>query len=185
MILEYNYDKAMSILELFKNGEIAYLSIKQQEIPDDNPKFIMEYILIKDYPEDKQNCIRVALSNSLQLRLNIVNLLNSFIENQIVNNVDVFNLTFNAVNVSKCNINYTLTYKSKFVYDCIANNSTCNHTDLVDCLDKLDSIINKMKVSNTKIDNIFKREGTGRNKKYTQLTVADTVSLLKELLTED
>ena len=29
MILEYNYDKANKVLEYFKNGDIAYLSIQQ------------------------------------------------------------------------------------------------------------------------------------------------------------
>ena len=30
MILEYSYDKAVKVLEHFKNGDIAYLSIKPQ-----------------------------------------------------------------------------------------------------------------------------------------------------------
>lgn len=179
MILEYSYDKAMKVLEYFKNGDIAYLSIKPQvKGSDGETKFAMEYTLITDYPEPKQNLIRIALSNSLPLRLDIVSLLNKFIENQVIDNVSEFYLTFNAVNVQKCDIDYRLTCKS-------TTNEVCKHTELTDCLDRFDSLITKMGVADTKVENVFKKEGGSRSKKYTQLTVSDISEILRGMLSED
>lgn len=179
MILEYSYDKAMKVLKYFKNGDIAYLSIKPQvKGSDGETKFAMEYTLITDYPEPKQNLIRIALSNSLPLRLDIVSLLNKFIENQVIDNVSEFYLTFNAVNVQKCDIDYRLTCKS-------TTNEVCKHTELADCLDRFDSLITKMGVADTKVENVFKKEGGSRSKKYTQLTVSDISEILRGMLSED
>lgn len=178
MILEYNYDKAVKVLEHFKNGDIAYLSIKPQvKGSEGESKFAMEYTLITDYPEPKQNLIRIALSNSLPLRLDIVSLLNKFIENQVIDNISEFYLTFNAVSVQKCEVDYRLTCKS------IANDA-CKHTELANCLDRFDSLITKMGVADTKVESVFKKEGGNRSKKYTQLTVSEISGILRTMLSE-
>lgn len=179
MILEYSYDKAVKVLEYFKNGDIAYLSIQPQvKGSEGESTFAMEYTLITDYPEPKQNLIRTTLSNSLPLRLDIVSLLNKFIENKTIDNIDEFYLTFNAVNVQKCDIDYRLTCKSKV-------NDVCKHNELANCLDRLDSIITKMGVSDTKVENVYCKEGGSRSKKYTQLTISDISKVLREMLSED
>ena len=179
MILEYNYDKANKVLEYFKNGDIAYLSIQQKvKGSEGESEFVMEYILITDYPEPKQNLIRTALSNSLPLRLDVISLLNKFIENQITDNVSEFYLTFNAVNVQKCTIDYRFTCKSKV-------NNVCKHVELLNCLDRFDSLITKMGVSDTKLENVFKKEGSNRSKKYTQLTISDISKALRDTLAEE
>lgn len=179
MILEYSYDKANKVLEHFKNGDIAYLSIQQKVKGSEcESVFVIEYTLITDYPEPKQNLIRTALSHSLPLRLDVIHLLNKFIENQIIDNVSEFYLTFNAVSVQKCTIDYRFTCKSKV-------NDACKHVELSNCLDKLDSLITKMGVSDVTLENIFKKEGNSRSKKYTRLTISEISKSLRNILTEE
>jgi hypothetical protein len=179
MLLEYSYDKANKVLVHFKNSELATLDIKtvKERKLDGVTKFVMEYTFISDYPEPKQNLIRKALSESLSERLQLCNIFNQFIENQVLNNVIDFSLKFNAVNVKKCEITYSSSYKQGF-----KEINLCD--ELVNCLERLDRIILDMGISEQQT-NLYKKEGTGRNKKYAQLTIRDVGNTLRQSLLEE
>ena len=176
MILEYNYDKGNYILDLFKNAELATLNIKKVKGGDED-KFVMEYTLTSDYSEDRQAAIKQVLSESLSERLQLANVLNQFIENQILNNVVDFSLKFNAVKVRKCEITYSSSYKQA-----VQNISTIQ--ELVSCLERLDRIVTEMGIADQATDNIYRREGNGRNKKYVQLTIKEISDTLRQSLVE-
>lgn len=179
MLLEYSYDKANKVLEYFKNSELATLDIRtvREKKLDGEIKFVMEYTFIKDYSEPKQNLIRKVLSDSLPERLQLVNVFNHFIENQILDNVKEFSLRFNAVNVKKCEIVYSSSYKH--------TNKTISVCDeLVKCLEKLDRIILDMGITEQETT-LYRKEGSGRSKKYTQLTIKEVGDVLRQSLLEE
>jgi len=182
MILEYNYDNGNLVLDLFKKSALATLEIKTvQEKRIDAPlRFVMEYTLVEDYPEDKQVAIRKILSESLNERLQTVNVINKFIENAILNNVKAFNLSFNTVMVRKCEIFYSSSYG--------ANSVATPQSDiakLTQCLEQFDSIITSMGVAQETVPGVFKREGTGKNKKNVPLNIADLAAALRHALVEE
>lgn len=181
MILEYSYDKGNMILDYFKQSKIASLEIKtvKEKIPNGETAFVMEYTLVDDYPEPRQSLIREVLQNSLQERLQLANVLNKFIENQILNNVKNFSLKFNTVKVRKCEISYSFSYKQQ-----TEENKMSSTDELVQCLERLDRIITEMGAGGHSTANIYKKEGAGRNKKYIPLTVQDVANTLRQSLVE-
>lgn len=179
MILEYSYDKANMVLDYFKQSKIASLDIKtvKERRPDGETAFVMEYTLVEDYPEPRQSLIREVLQNSLQERLQLANVLNQFIENQILDNVNDFSLKFNAVKVRKCEIAYSSSYKQ-------AVKDTNLTDELVKCLERFDRIVTEMGIADHETANVFRREGSGRNKKYVALTIKEVGDTLRQSLTE-
>lgn len=176
MILEYNYDKGNTVLEYFKQSKLATLDIKTTK-ENGEIKFVMEYTFVEDYPEPRQNLIREVLANSLPERLQLANVLNQFIENQILDNVNDFTLRFNAVKVRKCEITYSSSYKQ-------AVKDTNLTQELIKCLERYDRIVTEMGIADQVTANIFKREGGGRNKKYVPLTIQDVGNTLRQSLME-
>ncbi len=181
MILEYSYDNANLVFDLFKQSALATLDIKTIT-EGDKPRFIMEYALVNDYPEVRQDAIRKVLSESLNERLQLVNVLHQFLENAILDNVKEFNLHFNAVQVRKCQILYSSSFGVK---NPNVKSPESNVTQMERCLEQFDHIVTEMGVSAQTIPNVFKREGSGRNKKYVSLTIADLAKALRHALTEE
>jgi hypothetical protein len=180
MILEYNYDNGNLVLDLFKKAALATLEIKTVTDCDDT-RFVMEYTLIEDYPELRQEMIRQALSESLNERLQLSNVLNQFMENAILDNVKAFYLNFNAVKVRKCQIRYSSSYGT----NAKAAAPKSNIVNLEQCLEQFDRIVIDMGAGAQTVPGIFKREGSGRNKKYVPLTISDLAAALRHALTEE
>jgi len=177
MLLEYNYDKGNLVLEMLKKSEIATLTISQVETGDNTSAFVMDYTLVSDYPEPKQNVIRKALAESLPERLQIVNVLNGFVEQQILNNVNSFSLKFNSVNVRKCQISYQTSYKS-------SEGSLNLLPELINVLERYEHIATKMGIMDQQT-NVFRKEAGGKGKKYTPLTIGEVSKALRQSLMED
>lgn len=176
MILEYSYDKANTVLDYFKQSKLATLDIRTVDERGET-KFVMEYTLIEEYPEERQRLIKEVLANSLPERLQLTNMLNQFIENQILNNVNSFTLKFNAVKVRKCEIKYSSSYKQTVVNENLTR-------ELIECLERYDNIITKMGISDQPTANIYRKEGQGRSKKYVPLTIKDVANTLRRSLKE-
>ena len=174
MILEYSYDKGNKILDLFKKAELATLEIKKVKDCNES-KFVMEYTLISDYAEARQLAIKEVLSQSLAERLQLANVLNQFIEAQTLNNVNDFSLKFNAVKVKKCEISYSSSYKQG-----VQNVSLLE--ELTNCLERYDRIVTEMGISDQQTSNIYRKEGSGRNKKYIPLTMCEVGCVLRQSL---
>ena len=176
MILEYSYDKANDILALFKDSKIATLNI-QPKNTDEDAVYIMEYTLIDSYTEKKRNNMRKILNESLPARLRISELLNDFIEHQSLNNVEEFKLFFNIVDVDKCEITYFASFGQKA-------NSISDIRQFQKCLEQYDSIITRMGVSDITIPNVFRKDGSGKNRKNISLTIKDIGKILRHTLME-
>ena len=176
MILEYNYDKGNFVLDLLKKSEIATLTISENKTEDGIIRYVMDYTLVSDYPEPKQNVIRKALSESLPERLQLVSVLNTFIEQQILNNVNSFSLKFNALNVRKCQISYSYSYKSQV-------EDVSLLPELIKTLERYEYIATKMGVMDQET-NVFRKEGGGKSKKYTPLTIGEVSKILRQSLME-
>lgn len=173
MILEYSYDKANKILELLKESQLASLTVTKAK-----DTYVMEYTLISDYPEQKQGLIRKVLSEALPQRLKLVNLMNQFIEKQILNLVDDFSIKFNSVNVRQCDFKYAYGFK-----DDGSIQSQEPIQTIETCLEQLENTVTKMGVAKQQVP-VYRREGTGRNKKYIQLTVQEFIATIRQSLEE-
>lgn len=171
MILEYSYDNGNKILDLFKESKLATLDIKTVH-NDNETKFVMEYTLVEDY--QKQSLIRKVLDDSLAERLQLVNVLNQFIENQILENVNDFSLKFNTVKVNKCEIVYSFSYKH-------SSKSVNPIAKLTKCLEEYDRLILEMGITDQATP-VFKKVGSGKNKKYTQLTIGEISDVLRQAI---
>lgn len=174
MLLEYNYDRAMKVLELMKNAEIASLHIVEKE-----GKCIMEYTLVKDYGESQQATIRKALIASITKRLALLSLFNDFIVTKSAGKDIHLKLKFNAVNVKQCEIVYAL--NGHPLIRCSEQN---NVTEMQRCLEQCDKLLVNMGVGGQVVDGVYRKEGTGRNKKTTPLTMQDLVTLLRQAFQE-
>ena len=176
MILEYSYDKANEILSLFKESKIATLNI-QQRTTEDGDTYIMEYSLIDNYIDSKRDDMRKVLAESLPERLCIAELLNEFIENQTLNNVKKFKLYFNIVDVCKCEISFSTSFGHN-------PNNTSDIKQLQKCLERYDSIVTRMGVGDIEIPNVYRKEGSGKNRKNIPVTVKDIGNSVRHALTE-
>ena len=177
MIYEYDYDKGNIVLDHFKKSELATLEIKTVK-ENEETKFVMDYTFVKDYTEQRQNTIREALTNSLSERLRLANILNQFIENQVLDNVIDFSLKFNAVSVRKCEITYSSSYKQ-------TPKDTNLLNELKKCLERYDHIITEMGIASQAVMNVYKKEGSGRNRKYIPLNIKDIGDILRQSLAEE
>lgn len=168
MILEYSYDKTNDIIDLLNKSQIASLTVTKTD-----ETVIMDYTLISDYPEQKQGLIRKVLSEALPQRLKLINIMNQFLENQILGLVDDFNINFNAVNVRQCEFKYSYGFSKKAAVkqEPIQTIETC--------LEQLERAIVNMGASEQTIP-AYRKEGTGRNKKYIQMTMQDFVTILRQ-----
>lgn len=177
MILEYSYDKANEILTLFKDSKLATLNI-QPKTSDGETVYIMEYTLIDSYVESKRDNMRKVLVESLPERLRVAELLNEFIEHQSLNNVEKFSLTFNIVDVLKCEVTYSASYGQEA-------KSVSDIKQLQNCLEQYDLLITRMGVSDITVPGIFRKEGNGKNRRNVQLTIKEIGEALKHALMEN
>ena len=178
MILEYSYDSANIILDLLKGSKLASLTVAKQ-----GETYAMEYTLIEDYSEAKQVFIRKSLTEALPQRLKVVSLMNQFVENQILGTVNNFALSFDAVNKRKCQIQYSASFgKTKKISD----EGELHKEQVVQmqkCLEQLDNILIQLGAQDQLV-NVYHKQGTGRNKKYVQLTLQNTVAEIRKSLEE-
>lgn len=177
MILEYSYDSANTILELLKGSKLASLTVAKH-----GDVYAMEYTLIEDYSEAKQVFIRKNLAEALPQRLKVVELMNQFVENQILGLVNNFALSFDAVNKRKCQIQYSVSFaeKAKKVSE-IGEQHNEPVVQMQKNLEQLENILMKLGAQDQLV-NVYRREGSGRNKKHVQLTLQGAITEIRKSL---
>lgn len=177
MILEYSYDSAIKILELLKSGNIVTLSIDNSEI-EGRKSFIIDYTTLDCYSEINQQQITETMLHSLPERLNTIKKFQLFLENQILNNVESFNLKFNAFKVRKCELVYDYRFK-----EAIASQSQPNFIEeMIGCLERFENLMIKAGVGGTETDIYFKEANNGKSKKYIKLTLAEVSEAMRKEL---
>lgn len=177
MLLEYSYDNANKILAMFNDGKLATLNVHPVMVSKEESKFVMEYTLVTEYPSDQQMKIKKTMSNpnSYPVRMRVTEQLNQFIEAFAVDAVINFTLSFTAVESLVCRSNS----------QCQFSNGATNTTDkqINDCVDKLDALITKMGVGSVKLD-VYKKEGSGKNKRTTAVTLSELTDIIRRTLME-
>lgn len=172
MILEYNYEKALHVLDLLKESNIAVLDIKEN-----SDVVIMEYKLVSEYPEHVQRQIRRTLADAMPRRLRLIEFFNNLIVTKAAGKEIHVTLHFNALGVRRCQIEY------QYEGILLDASSEDNLTALKACLERVDSILTQMGISSQKIG-VYRREGNGRQKKYTELTLRDFSSIVNKAAEE-
>jgi len=173
MIVEYNYDEGMKVLDLLKKSELATLEVQKGETDG----FVMEYTTISEYDKATQCGIRKTLSNALPKRVRLMNLFNQFIEKEALGEVDVFSVSMNANrDTLKCTIS------SSFGGHPITPASSVE--TLQDSLEKFTVALTNMG-STDLLTPAYKREGSGRNRKYVQLTLGDLVDIIRTAMNSE
>ncbi len=171
MILEYSYDKANQIVSDFEKSKIASLTILKEA---DN--CVMEYTLVENLTDLQQAIATKTLSESLMERLQVVNILNKFIEAQIHNGVNNFALQFNVVDVKKCEINYSYSFQSP-----VEDNKSL-FLKLEDCLEEFDLLITKLGIGDVELDNTYTKVSS---RKYGKITMKDFGDAIRKELNND
>ena len=174
MLLEYNYDKAMKVLKLMQDSALASLHISEHD-----GVCVMEYTLVGDYPDVQQVVIKRTLAASISKRLALLSLFNDFIVTKSAGKDIHLNLTFNAVNVRECEVIYSISG-----HPLIRREELNNVEELRRCLERYDELITNMGISNQKIPNVYRKEGSGKTKKTSPVTMSDFVLFLREALRE-
>lgn len=174
MIYEYSYEKGMKVLDLLKNNEIAILEIRESEggIP------VMEFKTIHEFPGYAQRQISKTLSEAMPRRLQLIEFFNNFIVTKAADQEIHLNLRFNAVAVRKCMIDYSYTGHLLKASD---EQNTLQAINA--CLERIDTLLVSMGVSSQKL-NVFRKEGNGKGKKYTPVTLRDFSSIVRNALEE-
>ncbi len=172
MLLEYSYDKCNMVIDSFNKSNIASLSITKAE----NGAYVMDYVLVSDLAEPKQVAVRKVLAESLPKRLEVVAILNQFLEAQILNGVTNFSLRFNAIDVrNECELVVSSAYKA------MPENNNALLAELEKCLEHYDLLITKLGASDVELKDVFIKP-VGRSKKYLPVTMKDFGdSIRKEL----
>lgn len=178
MLFEYSNEKANKILDLLKDNKIATLAVNQV---GNNNTYILEYTLIEEYKEKEQKAIRKTLENSLPVRVNIITILNQFIENKSLNLVNTFSLKFSAVAVKVCSFGYSYSFKSSSSIYCSNSYLT---KEIMNHIEDCQVLIRRTGASDQKINCYTQVDGQGKRKKYRQLTLGEFCQILKESLKE-
>lgn len=170
MLLEYSYDNGMKVLDLLKQNKIVTLIIHEQL-----DTLMIEYTLISDYPEAKQNRIRKVLENSMAKRFSLITLLDSFIITKSEGKNTRLKLSFNALHFPIAELTYWLTG-----HPLIVEQMHDNYSDMRQALERVEKLSIELGIINTPLGNVFRKEGTGRNKKQIPLTVNDFIHVMRE-----
>lgn len=173
MIVEYSYDNAMEVLDLLKQSQIATLEVRNVE----GTGYVMEYTTLSEYSDELQTRISRTLRNGLAQRINLMNVFNQFIEKEALNEVKVFSVSMDANrDVIKCTLTHSFTGTPITPASSVVT--------LKESLEKISVAVTNMGATDLQTA-AYKREGTGRNRKYVQLTLGDLVSIIREALKDE
>lgn len=170
MLLEYSYDNATKVLGLLKQNQIVTLSIAEYL-----DTLTIDYTLVEDYPEDKRGRIRKILSNSMTKRLSMITLLDSFIITKSEGKDTRLKLTFNALHAPIAELSYRLVGDPL-----ITEQMHDNYSDMRKALERVEKLSVELGIINAPLGNVFRKEGSGRNKKHIQLTVHDFIQIMRQ-----
>ena len=178
MLLELTYENSNKLLNLFNEGRIAYLDIKPVNV-NETTKYVANYTMLNTLTgETKENAEKLLNnSNTYVIRMRVTELINKFIENLVTDTIIRFSLEFSVVNTVSALINSQIQFAKP--------SNTVTDKDIKECFDKLDSIITKMGISSVKIQNVYKREGTGKGKRNSPISVGELAELIKNNILEN
>lgn len=172
-LIEYNYDKASEVLQLFKNNKIASLTVKKVE-KDEHSTFVFDYMLFDDLTEKQANAARKLYMDSFPQRVKAIGLLNSFIEAQVTNNVNDFSFQYSVVAVSKCIFAYSYDYNN-------ATNGTSPEKQFVNTIEQLGLLVTKMGIGTSMMDSLYTKDGV-KGKKYKRCSIDEVIKQLKTIV---
>lgn len=187
MILYYTYDKMKKIIEMFEREEIC--SIKIEKVPgllNTKDSYSIEYIRFSELSGSVLENARKIFELCLPERIRVMQMLNDFIEHSLVNAVKNFDLIFKTDCVNYRVFNYTIQF------DDISNIASApeikeheyiqpkdNMKRLLQALSYYDDVVLDMGIANQKIPNVFRKEGTGKNRKSIPVTIKDIGDLVR------
>ena len=170
MISEYSYDVITKVIDLFQQSRIVTLNIE-----DCNEQALIDYTTTEDYDASERLAISHTLRNSLGTRLYVSNLLNQYIEKKSLDEVTKFFATFNAYGVKQCK------FESSYQFSGKPFSQKTNTEMLKKGLEQIDRAIVNMGVSDQKTE-LYRREGSGKSKKYVALTMQEVAEKLRKEL---
>ena len=173
MIYEYTYDIGMKVLQLFKEDKLATLTIEMTD-----GKFVVDYTLKSEYDKEDRERIYANYRNNLSKRIDVVDILNEFIEMQATDRVKVFTMDLDATgeNGIKCKVSRAYTG------DPITPASATE--DVEKTLSRLEAELCNTGANALKINAYSCAKAGKGNKKYTQLTLGDLLEIIRESMRE-
>lgn len=170
MVSEYSYDVITKVIDLFQQSKIVTFDIN-----DVDGQAVIDYTTTEDYDASERLAISHALRDSLGLRLYVSNLLNQYIEKKSLDEVIKFIAKFNAYGVKQCKFDSSHQFSGRQLSQKAATQM------LEKGLEQIDRAIVNMGVSD-QTTSFYRREGSGKSKKYVALTMQEVAEMLRKEL---
>lgn len=172
MLLQYNYDVAMDLLELLKKNEIGRLAVKEKD-----GVIAIEYELISKFPHPTQVKAQKLLSENLHDRLYLIKLWNDFVVSKSAGRDVHLDITFNVINTDKFEFTHLLV--GNLIYSKPGNT---DYERVNRLLDALEHTLTHMGVHGQQLVSVYRKEGTGRSKKHIPLTLGDLLFYVRKAI---
>lgn len=182
MVLVYSYEKACNILELFNQNKIVSLRIYlNNSLGKENAKYVFDFKTYEDYPEEEHIKIRSEFNEkNLQMLNQAVAKVNEFITMMEVDNVVLFDLTFDIL---KKEFSCSKAYK-KAIKEVEGTEQTESYSDFIN---KLEKYITQNGIHKINIPGLYEKiPGSGkRGVKYNPVSFGELICKLKDVITDN
>lgn len=191
MLLELTRENAKKVLTLFSRGEIAELHVNPVTI-DGRKSFACNYTTVNSLNAHHLAVASRTLNheNSYMARMRVMNILEKFIENVESGTIVRFTIKFSVIGRPTALLNTCVQFSNETSAEHVSSNEvsekfTATSKTPAECLQKLKALVNEAGVAHAKVGGIFKREGNGRGKKNTPVTISEVINILETMLTEN
>ncbi len=169
MILVYNYEKAMHVIDLFNKNQIVTIKVCKSDSIDN---FIFEYSTVEEY-EDKDLIAKQFSKNTvLNTRIAVLTLLNEFVLMMSIKKVSNFNLKFDLMTNE---IEWIKSYN-------VTSEAIAPENRLEVILFELEDQISRLGLGKLEISEVYEKANIeGKKAKYNPITFEDLISKLRKI----
>ncbi len=168
MLMQYSYENAMDILDLLKNNKIARLKVSEKD-----SIVAIDYTLTSNLSYPAQEESNKILEKSLNERLYLFKLWHDFIISKSAGRDVHLDVYFNTVDTKKLDFSHCVV--GNFIY---SDDGNTDYEKAIHALRVVSKMLNKLGISKQQVGNIYRKDGTGRSKKYVPLALDDLVDCL-------
>lgn len=177
MVLEFDHQKMEKIIEKFCNGQLATLDIYEKD-----GTYLINYTGTNIYTTEQQAAMKEVLDNNLPIRIKMQTTLTQFLENMVLDNVQKMEFHYSILDTNYIDMRMTLILKDPALVP--SREVESDMARMTRLCKNLDALILDMGITDIPIPGIFRREGAGKNRKYTQQTIGDLTGMIASALEE-
>lgn len=164
MELEYNHEKACSVVDLVRENKIAKINVSKID-----KVYMLKFELVSNFSETKRDKIAELLDQSKSRKIELISLLNKLIEYQTLNILRDIYIDFDATG-DKCSLQYAISSNAITEPPVLIN--SINRT-----LDNLKKQVRQMGIGDTAI-NLYKKSKKYRKNIYQELKLTEALDII-------